>query len=350
MMDTPVGAGLEVLRYYMMYLKEKNPAKKQEVYHRFRQGLDILDLDALMYAMLGMNQNSMGYWLPIIADTVVRQGFFRIPKTTIVKVPITLLQLSRIDYERVNATTRRILDEFCKQAFHLDTAQDYFIKTGTYSSKFDFRNTHVQAGQEVNELGEYLLFIQNQACLMAGPLNTPSIYGASTTNEWVVREYIPDIEKNPTIYKGLPLHTEYRVFVDFDRGCVLGVNPYWDAATMKRRFSDASDANSPHMKHDYVIYCAHEDVLMRRYQENVGRVTEAVEKLAQEIAKSGALHGQWSMDIMQNGEDFWFIDMGWAQNSALKECVPKGLLRPSEEAWLPIDQLQALQEALSAEA
>lgn len=57
---------------------------------------------------------------------------------------------------------------------------------------------------------------------MASPLSQPSIYGVSTTNEWVVREFIPDKEGNPCIYKGLPLHTEYRVFVDCDTDEVLG--------------------------------------------------------------------------------------------------------------------------------
>ena len=42
------------------------------------------------------------------------------------------------------------------------------------------------------------------------------------------------------------------------------------------------------------------------------------------------------MDIMQNGEDFWLIDMGVAENSALYDCVPKALRKRQEENWLPI--------------
>ena len=59
--------------------------------------------------------------------------------------------------------TLRIVDEFCYKAFELDPQKEYFIKTGTYSSKFDFRNAHVVGEREVNELGEYLLFIHYQA-------------------------------------------------------------------------------------------------------------------------------------------------------------------------------------------
>ena len=41
--------------------------------------------------------------------------------------------------------------------------KEYFIKTGTYSSKFDFRNARVSGPKEVRELGEYLLFIHFHA-------------------------------------------------------------------------------------------------------------------------------------------------------------------------------------------
>jgi hypothetical protein len=38
---------------------------------------------------------------------------------------------------------------------------------------------------------------------------------------------------------------------------------------------------------------------------------------------------------MQNDDDFWIIDMAQASNSALVDCVPKNLLKPVEENWLP---------------
>lgn len=55
----------------------------------------------------------------------------------------------------------------------------------------------------------------------------------------MVRDFIPDTENNPTIYHGLPLHTEYRVFVDFNATDpfeqVLGISPYWEPKTMKSK-------------------------------------------------------------------------------------------------------------------
>ena len=43
-----------------------------------------------------------------------------------------------------------------------------------------------------------------------------------------------------------------------------------------------------------------------------------------------------SVDIMQNGDDFYIIDMALAATSALSECVPPGLLKPLKENWLPV--------------
>mgnify|MGYP000902759915 CR=1 FL=1 len=95
------------------------------------------------------------------------------------------------------------------KAFDLDVNKKYFVKTGTYSSKFDFRNALVQGEQEVRELGEYLLFIHFQALQMASPLTQPIIYGVSTTNEWVVREFIEDVENNPNMEDIMKMKIKY---------------------------------------------------------------------------------------------------------------------------------------------
>ena len=323
-----------ILNTYELFQKESDPDKKKILYGVFRQGLDIQDLDPVIYAILGMNKNTMGYWLPRIIRAIKLQNFFKVPKTTIIKVPLPILQLTRLSYETLNRTTLDIVDRFCKRIFCLDDRKEYFIKTGTYSSKFDFRNAVVRGEKEVRELGEYLIFIQNYACMMAGPLVKPCTYGVSTTNEWVVREFISDIDepKNPCIYNGLPLHTEYRLFVDFDTKEIIGMNPYWDPDVMKQRFGHEADADTPHQKHDYIVYLAHEDRLMSRYHKNKDQVREAINRLIQDVDD---IQGQWSIDVMQNGEDFWLIDMASAELSALKECIPAGKLKSTEEKWLP---------------
>lgn len=327
---------IAVLDMLTMYKKTGN----KQFYHMFRSGLDRLDLDPVMYEIIGMNRNSIGYWFPSLKKAAEMQDFFKVPETKIAKVPITLLQLTRMDYDTLTATTKDIVNKWAFEAFGLDENRTYFVKTGTYSSKFDFRNAKVTTPQEVRELGSYLLFIHYQALAMSWAhvfIQTKdgkpvtSTYGASTTNEWCVREYIEDKENNPCIYHGMPLHTEYRVFVDFDTDEVLGIVPYWHPEVMKKRFSKLPDADTADMKHDYVIYCTHEKTLMRRYEEN----KDAVVKHIEEMLPNVELTGQWSVDIMQNGDDFWLIDMAVASSSALSEYIPKGKIVEAEENWIP---------------
>lgn len=324
-------AYLAVLWHYKSFLKETDPKKKFNFYMCFLQGLDLMDLDPVMYEILSCNRNSMEHWFYALEEAVKKQTFFKVPKTKIVKVPLPILQLTRLPYSDLSATTLKIVDEFCMKAFDLDVNKEYFIKTGTFSSKFDFRNAVVRGEKEVLELGEYLLYIHHQALQMASMLNNVSIPGVSTTNHWVVREYIPDKENNPCIYKGMPLHTEYRFFVDFDECKVLGVSPYWREDVMKKHFSEGARTKDPDKLHDYVIYTAHEPLLYQRYNDNVEHLSNQMEMLIPTIA----LTGQWSIDVMQNGEDFWIIDMALANESALNDVVPKELLKNQEIDWLP---------------
>lgn len=314
---------LAVLDYYKRWIETGDV----NFYHHFRQGLDILDLDPILYEIIGMNRNSMGNWLPTLESSVDKTGFFKYPETKVVKVPLPMLQLTRLDYMAHTPTTLKIVNDFCMKAFDLDVNKKYFVKTGTFSSKFDFRNALVQGEQEVRELGEYLLFIHFQALQMASPLSTPTIYGVSTTNEWIVREFIDDVEDNPTIYQGMPLHTEYRFFVDMDNKEVMGVSPYWREDVMKKSFNSG---NSAHKKHDYVIYKVHEETLYKRYNENVDMLTKEVEKLIRHMD----LKDQWSLDIMQNGDDFYVIDMALAAESALSDVIQDKLVKPKEN-WIP---------------
>lgn len=332
--DIPEPSSKALLSQYQSYVKTGNML----FYNLFRQSLDILDLDPFVYELLNHDPNTMSNWLFAIKEVVDKIGFFKIPKTRIIKVPLALLQSTRVyDYTELSPLSLEVINRFACRVFDLDLEKDYFIKTGTFSSKFDFRNAKVTKGQEVSELGSYLWYIQSQTNQMASPLNNKVIYGVSSNNEWVVREFIDDKENNPTIYNGLPLHTEYRVFVDFDKEEIIGISPYWHPEVMKENFLDIGVSAPIQKNHDYINYISHEETLMKRYEENKNLVISEVSKLL----KDCKLKGQWSIDIMQNGSDFWLIDMARASESALSECVPKEKLK---QAPLPFMLSEGLLE------
>lgn len=330
--DIPESSSKALLSQYNSYVKTGNKL----FYDLFRQGLDILDLDPFVYELLNHDPNTMSNWLFAIKEVVDKTQFFKIPKTRIIKVPLALLQSTRVyDFRELSPLSLEIINRFACRVFDLDLEKDYFIKTGTFSSKFDFRNAKVTKGQEVSELGSYLWFIQHQVSQFASPLNNKSVYGVSSNNEWVVREFIEDKENNPTIYNGLPLHTEYRVFVDFDTEEIIGISPYWEPSVMKEHFLDLGSLNDVQKQHDYINYINHEETLMKRYEENKDLVVSEISKLL----KDCNLKGQWSIDIMQNGNDFWLIDMARASESALSECVPKEKLKQAPLPFMIEDGL-----------
>lgn len=332
--DIPEPSSKVLLNQYNSYVKTGNML----FYNLFRQGLDILDLDPLVYELLNHDPNTMSNWLFAIKEVVDKTEFFKIPKTRIIKVPLALLQSTRVyEFGGLSPLSLEIINRYAQRVFDLDTEKDYFIKTGTFSSKFDFRNAKVTKGQEVSELGSYLWYIQSQTNQMASPLNNKVIYGVSSNNEWVVREFIDDKENNPTIYNGLPLHTEYRVFVDFDKEEIIGISPYWHPQVMKENFLNVGVSAPIQKNHDYINYINHEDTLMKRYEENKSLVISEVSKLL----KDCKLKGQWSIDVMQNGSDFWLIDMARASESALSECVSKEKLK---QAPLPFMLSEGLLE------
>ena len=94
--DINAPSSAAVLQFYKRFLEERNSRKKQLYYNHFRQGLDILDLDPLLYEIIGMNKNSIGYWFPALENANKDKSFFKIPNTKIVKVPLPILQLTKI--------------------------------------------------------------------------------------------------------------------------------------------------------------------------------------------------------------------------------------------------------------
>lgn len=201
--------------------KDKN--LKRQMYHCFRQGLEIADVDALQYAIINTNANSIGHWLSALVAANADKDFFKIPKTTYVKLPVTMLELTKTDYMSLTQTTKNIVDKWAMRAFY----------------------------------------------------------------------------------------------------------PYWDPEVMEKRFDEHRD---DHDEHDAIAYRAYENTLMEKYENN----KDLVSRKAAELLPDLNLKGQWSLDVMQNGDDFWLIDMALAEQSAgYLKTVKLADRRPSKENWIP---------------
>ena len=285
--------------------KQNNPDLSNhdiKEYHLLSRLMSVSDLTSNLYERFKDNPNSMSNWLGEITHAVKSsQSPFKIPATSVHTLPIELAQFIRLEYQDTSQRDKDLFNEYIFDTLELEDDKTYFIKTGTFSSKFQFANAKCA---EPREMGEYFSVINNFAMHI----------GAGDSVEVVVREYIEDVEKNPTIYNGMPLRTEFRAFVDFDDHSVIGVVPYWHPVVMKRALKHGL-ADS--IQQDYITYQKHEDKLNREYNEHISYVTKHVKALLPDVD----LTGRYSIDIMKNGDDFYIIDMALMESSALTELL-----------------------------
>lgn len=272
--------------------------------HLMSRGLSLMDLTSGSYDYFNHNPNTMSYWFPQLEKLVARQDFFKVPDTKILTLPIELSQYLRVEWSETSSKSRELFNQLVFNHFHLEDDKTYFIKTGTFSQKFQFANCKCS---EPREMGDYFSVINNAAMMV----------GAAHSNDIVVREYIEDVENNPTIYNGMPLHTEYRAFVNMENGYIYDIVPYWHPVVMVntlKRFND------PRIDEQVEVFTAHESIMTERFNSNVNKVRQ---KLSELLKGHSDLVGQWSIDIMQNGDDFYIIDMALADSSALTEYMDK---------------------------
>lgn len=265
----------------------------------------VSDLSPKLYNEFLENPNSIGNWFDkIVQANKGSKNPFKLPETLIWTLPIEVAQFIRIEYTETTQKSKDLFNNMVYNFFNLSDEKEYFIKTGTFSSKFEFRNAHILKG-EAKQMGEYFQVINNFSMTV----------GAAHSVELCVREYIDDKENNPTIYSGMPLRTEFRAFVDFDNGEIIGVVPYWNPIVMKKvlgnEFAPAT------IRKDYNTYCRHEDKLMADYNNYLPIVKSKLKTIMPFVK----LKGKYSIDVMKNGNDFYLIDMATMESSALTDLL-----------------------------
>lgn len=288
---------------------EKQMETDPKTYHLLSRLLSVSDLTKKVYARFADNPNSLYNWFTPVVDAVAKsKSGLKIPATQTLRLPIELAQFIRLEYQDTSAEDKELFNQFIFDQFNLEDGKTYFIKTGTFSSKFQFANAKCF---EPREMGEYFQVVNNFAMTV----------GAGQSIDLVVREYIEDVEDNPTIYNGMPLRTEFRAFVDCDSDELIGVVPYWHPIVMKRALEAAARDIIPGLgqtiQTDYQTYLAHEDKLTRDYNEQLARVKREITNLLPSLN----LTGKYSVDVMKNGDDLYVIDLALMSESALADLL-----------------------------
>lgn len=224
------------------------------------------------------NPNNMSYWLPKFRD----KGF-NIPETTI--IPINLewlewLQSNSYKPEKIAEFTNWIIKNLEKTDFNTD--RELFIKTGNFSNKFCFSDCHVTNIEVIGK--NFLNVFYGSMCV-----------GCEPSPEICVREFIHTDYQRATIYEGMKLNTEFRIFYDFDNKSIVGMFNYWDRETMLKHLYEKEDINNFNNSIDAIEkdFEFLKDILAEQVKENISNVE---------------LTGIWSVDFMFDGKEFWLID------------------------------------------
>lgn len=233
------------------------------------------------YLSYKRDKNNYSYWYEKVKECGIKMA-----ESYIYQVPYE--QYKRCYSE--NEEEIKIFKEFVAEQIKDLPYVWYNIKNGTFSNKFDFQS----CGGIIPQIPEKLHLINYCS----------AIVDAGGFTEFVIREHIYADENIPTIYYGMPLRSEFRVFYDFDKKEVLYSVNYWDF-----------DYCYEHLSVTDKIVFEHE---RQRLEDNFNQRKEEVEELVKKHMVDVDLQGKWSIDILYNEleDNYWLIDMAEAHRSA----------------------------------
>lgn len=236
------------------------------------------------------NPNEFAVWFPKIKD--IRNKKILIPESCIIPISFDwFCWLGSDDYkeDQRKEFTSYIKGELAKRDFRTD--RELFLKTGLFSNKFVFRNAHLKSGVQDDIGNRYLDIAYLGMCV-----------GCSLSKDLILREFIHTTYERPSIYEGMKLNTEFRVFYSFDRKEVEKIVNYWDYDTMTKNLYE---------KEDKETFARIGKEIESEYQERAAEVAE----LCKDILTDIDLSGTWSVDFMWTGKQYALIDMALAKDS-----------------------------------
>ena len=201
----------------------------------------------------------------------------------------------KVDWDRLNEILKPTLDKMEKYKI-------YNIKNGCFSNKFDFKTCEATKDNLAKKLW--------QINYRSAELET----GGYT--ELVVRERIPYNPRiTPTIYNGMPMREEVRVFYNMDTQHIEYIVDYW-----KHKYCEPNISNLT----DKIIFNWFHNKLKTRkeqHREILQKIKDDIWDNIHTLKFDSELKGIWSIDFMyvadgSNYDGLWLIDMARGFRSA----------------------------------
>ena len=247
------------------------------------------------YKSMSENKTNFSNWFFAISEAIGKNELIKIPYSQVIKIPFEVWKWIRLDLhkkEEVINFSIGIIGQIKEEL----KGKKLFLKSGVFSNKFEFGNCVIEPN-ELNTIGIKFLNICHYCQLVNCPLS----------NEIVIREFIETKSDRKSIYEGMKLNTEIRLFYDFDNSKVIGTVNYWDKVYV---------GNNLHNPVDEEVFKQESDKIENEYNEIKDILVVEVDRV---LKDSKALKGKYSIDFMYDGEKFWLIDMAEAEKSAYWE-------------------------------
>lgn len=202
--------------------------------------------------------------------------------------------INKVNWDKMNEILKPTLDK-------MEKYQLYSIKNGCFSNKFEF-NTSMATK---DTLAEQLWKINYQS----------SMFETGGYTELVVRKYIPeDLHHCLTIYDGMPLRTEVRVFYNMETRDIEYAVDYWDYDYCAKSLHTLNDRLIFDIFHNKV-----KEYDITNHKEEYNRVLdEMIKPNISTLEFDDELKGIWSIDFMydRNLNKVYLIDMARGFRSA----------------------------------
>ena len=204
--------------------------------------------------------------------------------------------INKVNWNKINEILKPSLDK-------MDSNKLYNIKNGCYSNKFDF-NTSIASK---DNLAEQLWKINYQS----------TMYDTGGYTELVIRDLIySDPREIPTIYNGMPLQEEIRVFYNMDLKQIEYIVDYWDYDYCNQSITNKTD--------NIIFNWFHNKIPGRNinHQETIRILEGQIKRDIDTLKFDNELKGIWSIDFMSKinhdncSYDLYLIDMARGERSA----------------------------------
>lgn len=242
------------------------------------------------------NPNELSFWYPRVRDIG-----FRTPETKSIQIPLEFFGDLLIHCEGEQPELEKKLTDYIVANWDLvpgklDINSKLFFRLGGSSGKFRFTENCIVEGPETfakairNTVYEALCFDKPYSVYLT------------------FREFIETPTERSSIYTGLKLNTEFRIFYDFDKKQFLDGFNYWGDYEQMLMYMQDTDKKAYKAAYPQL-------------EDDFHRLLPSLRKECEEKLKDVNLRGRWSVDFMWTGTEFVLIDMAIMSMSYFSDKV-----------------------------